>query len=129
MRSRAQAPALALAAMTVLLAGCSGAEPEPLAPIVDGTMPVTGNTAVRWDPTTLDVVTVDGSLQVILTCDGAVPHDLIIEGVGTADEPLVSCDGNDEATGSVAIEPGVYTFYCNVTGHRASGMEGVVVVS
>jgi uncharacterized cupredoxin-like copper-binding protein len=36
--------------------------------------------------------------------------------------------GGDSQSNKVDLKPGTYTFYCNVTGHRAQGMEGTITV-
>ncbi|MEO6988592.1 MAG: plastocyanin/azurin family copper-binding protein, partial [Aquihabitans sp.] len=55
---------------------------------------------------------------------GGVGHDLVIEG---AKSELV----DPGATGELVVdgvEPGEYTMYCSVPGHREAGMEGTVTV-
>lgn len=50
---------------------------------------------------------------------GEARHDLAIEG----DIGLVAvADGGDQAAGEVTLEPGDYTVYCSVPGHRSAGM-------
>jgi plastocyanin len=57
---------------------------------------------------------------------GAIPHTLLIEGV---DAPKLSVQKQgDVDAGSVRLEPGSYTVYCDVAGHRASGMEATLTV-
>ena len=34
-----------------------------------------------------------------------------------------------ETTGKVDLQPGKYTFYCDISGHRAQGMEGTLTIS
>jgi uncharacterized cupredoxin-like copper-binding protein len=34
-----------------------------------------------------------------------------------------------ETTGNVELQPGKYTFYCDISGHRAQGMEGTLTIS
>lgn len=58
---------------------------------------------------------------------GAIPHTLVIEGVDAL-ALSVQSEGDVDA-GSVRLEPGRYTLYCDVAGHRASGMEGTLTVS
>lgn len=58
---------------------------------------------------------------------GALPHTLLIEGVDAL-KLNVQSEGDVDA-GSVSLEPGRYTVYCDVAGHRASGMEGTLTVS
>jgi plastocyanin len=68
-----------------------------------------------------------GAVTIELTNDSAVPHDVQIEG------PDGDIGGTDETTGGsvtaeVELEPGEYTFYCSVPGHREAGMEGTLTV-
>jgi uncharacterized cupredoxin-like copper-binding protein len=68
-----------------------------------------------------------GAVTIELTNDSAVPHDVQIEG------PDGDIGGTDETTGGsvtaeVELEPGEYTFYCSVPGHREAGMEGPLTV-
>jgi len=68
-----------------------------------------------------------GAVTIELTNDSAVPHDVQIEGpdgdIGGTDETT-----GGSVTGEVELEPGEYTFYCSVPGHREAGMEGTLTV-
>ena len=69
-----------------------------------------------------------GPVTLELTNDSAVPHDVQIEG------PQGDIGGTEETTGGtvsaeVELEPGDYTFYCSVPGHREAGMEGTLTVN
>lgn len=68
-----------------------------------------------------------GSNRFVLTNDSSVPHDVNIEQDG---EDL---GGTEVITGDTAdvtldLEPGRYTYYCSVPGHREAGMEGTLTV-
>ena len=55
-------------------------------------------------------------------------HDVQIEGASGEEvggTELIA-EGSDSAT--VELEPGTYTFYCSVPGHREAGMEGTLTV-
>ena len=52
-------------------------------------------------------------------------HDFTIDDI----DVHVAADGGETAEGGLrADEPGEYTFYCTVAGHREAGMEGTLVV-
>jgi plastocyanin len=68
-----------------------------------------------------------GTVAIEYVNTGAIPHTLVIEGVDAL-KLSVQSEG-DVDTGSVRLEPGRYTLYCDVAGHRASGMEGTLTVS
>jgi len=69
-----------------------------------------------------------GPLVIDFNNPSAIPHNVVIEGE----------DGDIAGTEEIAetsvqlrvggIEPGEYTFYCSVSGHREAGMEGVLTV-
>ena len=63
-----------------------------------------------------------GDVEVTLNNDGSVVHDVTFEELG--DETVVSVPGGESDTAAVTLEPGTYTYYCSVPGHRAAGMEG-----
>lgn len=69
-----------------------------------------------------------GEVKIALELTGNLEHDVVIEGVG-GDEPIVDgTDGEGIYVGDVTLEPGSYTYYCSIPGHRAAGMEGTVEV-
>jgi uncharacterized cupredoxin-like copper-binding protein len=55
-----------------------------------------------------------------------ITHNFTVDkGVGF----IVGTNGSGSAKGGLRIsKPGRYTFYCNIPGHRAQGMEGTIVV-
>ena len=66
------------------------------------------------------------TLSIDFTNMSSLPHDVRIEGNGAS-------GGTDQITNSstsatVDLEPGTYTFFCSVDGHRAAGMEGTLTV-
>src|ERR671918_2797632 len=68
-----------------------------------------------------------GQLTIESPNDSAVDHNIALEG-GGIDEvgPVVNNGGVSEI--EVDVEPGEYTFYCSVEGHREGGMEGTLTV-
>jgi|SRR5687768_5634872 plastocyanin len=69
-----------------------------------------------------------GTVTISLTNEASIPHDVVIEGpegdLGATDQ----ISGGDTAEVDVELEPGEYTFYCSVPGHREAGMEGPLTV-
>lgn len=74
-------------------------------------------------PTTLPANKVTIELQNM----AGLAHDVTFEGV-RGDKPVVETSGKGSDTGTVELQPGTYTYYCSVPGHREAGMEGTVSV-
>ena len=63
-------------------------------------------------------------VAVVLTATD-IQHDITIDELDTH----VSAESGETAEGGLrADEPGTYTFYCSVEGHREAGMEGTLTV-
>jgi plastocyanin len=77
-----------------------------------------------------DSFTADGSFTVVLRNSGRSEHYFVIEGVDDPDDPdvLMALSGEVQQR-DFDLEPGTYTFYCSVSGHRAEGMVGEIEVS
>lgn len=67
-----------------------------------------------------------GEVTVELINEGAIVHDVAIEELD--DTVVATAPGGQTASGQVALEPGTYTYYCTIPGHRAAGMEGTLTV-
>jgi len=78
---------------------------------------------------TTDEVTAEaGKVTVDFNNPQSLPHDVAIEdskGEQVAKTEVIT-DGSDST--AVDLEPGEYTFYCTVPGHREAGMEGTLTV-
>ena len=68
-----------------------------------------------------------GSVTVELVNESSTPHDVTIEGPDGDVGQTETISGSTTST-SVELEPGDYTFYCSVPGHRDAGMEGTLTV-
>jgi plastocyanin len=81
--------------------------------------------ALKFDQSSLEATA--GKVTIEFTNDSSLSHDVKLEGNG------INGEGTDPIKGSstsvtLDLQPGEYTFYCSVDGHRAAGMEGKLVV-
>ena len=68
-----------------------------------------------------------GEVQLRYVNEGSIAHTLLIDDV---DGFKLEVTGNgDEDQGTVELEAGTYTLYCDVPGHREAGMEATLEVS
>jgi mono/diheme cytochrome c family protein len=68
-----------------------------------------------------------GPLTIRSPNESSVDHNIALEGNGVdATGPVVKDGGVSEI--EVDVEPGRYTFFCSVPGHREGGMEGPLTV-
>ncbi|HWC08693.1 MAG TPA: plastocyanin/azurin family copper-binding protein [Solirubrobacterales bacterium] len=58
----------------------------------------------------------------------ATPHDVAIEDEGGKEVGKTEVISEDTASAKVKLEPGSYTFFCTIPGHREAGMEGTLTV-
>jgi uncharacterized cupredoxin-like copper-binding protein len=64
-----------------------------------------------------------GDYTLDVSNDGKIDHDLAVEGPGLSGETKTALiKPGESAKLSVKLEPGTYTLYCTVAGHRAAGM-------
>lgn len=80
--------------------------------------------ALSFDQTELTASA--GEVTIHLTNDAQIPHNVAVEGNGV-DEVSETVMGGDTSL-TLTLEPGEYTFYCAVPGHREGGMEGTLIV-
>ena len=81
--------------------------------------------ALKFDQTELTATA--GKVTIDFTNMSSLPHDVTIEGNGVSDEGTDTIT-NSSTSATVDLQPGTYTFFCSVDGHRAAGMEGKLVV-
>jgi plastocyanin len=110
-------------ALALAVAACSApadtASPAPVS-VADVTV-VADDMHFVEPPSTLPA----GTTIVAIDNVGDAPHDLTFEGV---DGAAVGARGGQAEAGEVTLEPGTYTVYCSVSGHREAGMEFTVTV-
>jgi plastocyanin len=77
----------------------------------------------EFDPDEI-TVTAGEDVAIVLTSEDLV-HDFTIDEL----DAHVTADADETSEGGLrADEPGRYTYYCAVTGHRDAGMEGTLIV-
>ena len=78
--------------------------------------------------TETELTTTAGSDTIVFDNPSTTQHNVEIEDANGEDvaETETIAGGTTEATAD--LEPGTYTFYCAVDGHREAGMEGTLTV-
>ena len=68
-----------------------------------------------------------GKLDIHYVEKGSQQHTLAIDSV--KDFKLEVGPGTSSDDGTVTLQPGSYTYYCTIPGHRAQGMQGTITVA
>ncbi len=80
---------------------------------------------IAWDPA--EASASPGELDVTLVNEGELEHTWLVE--DHEDElKLEVTENGDTDQGTITLESGSYTYYCDVPGHRAAGMEGSLLL-
>ena len=129
-RPSARPTLLSVAFVAALIAGaaCGGGSGGGSGAAPAGATKVT-MTEFKYEPSSLDVKA--GKVTFLLADSGSQGHDMVISDssgkvVGKSD--LVQGGNSTEFTVD-NLPAGTYTFYCDVPGHRAAGMEGKLTAS
>lgn len=130
----------ALALGAVALAGCQGvpdgaidAQAYTDATLEDPVLPVgPGGSltveAFEWGFDITEGVAIDGTVVIEFHNIGGATHNFRID-EAAGDTKKVEAPASESATGELQLfGPGEYTYYCDIPGHRAQGMEGQLVV-
>lgn len=131
---------LAIAFLTVLAPACGGGSssnpPEQAQPGAGPTIPA-GATEVdvmEQDPSTLKLATATvahGQIAFKVTNAGPGQHDVHVQTKGSSSDvgstPLIP--GGSTKLLVVTLQPGIYSVYCGVPGHRAAGMDATLTVT
>ena len=67
-----------------------------------------------------------GALTIELMNESGIPHNVEVEGNGVEEVSETITEGSTSL--NLDLEPGEYTYYCAVPGHREGGMEGTLTV-
>jgi plastocyanin len=68
-----------------------------------------------------------GLVEIRMENPSPLPHNVAIEGDGVDGQGEVVGEGETSFV-RTELEPGTYTYYCSVEGHREGGMEGTLTV-
>src|SRR5688500_9684555 len=132
--------ALTLAVAAVGLSAC-GDDEETTSADTAATTETTGGDggggatlSVSADPdgalayTETELTTAAGSNTIELDNPAGLSHDVVVEDEGGNEIGRTEVISSGSTSATVELEPGTYTFYCSVDGHRAAGMEGTLTV-
>jgi plastocyanin len=78
--------------------------------------------------TTTSASTKAGKVTVDFNNPQALTHDVAFETASGKEVGGTELIASGEDSTTVDLEPGTYTFYCSVPGHREAGMEGTLTV-
>jgi len=75
-----------------------------------------------------DVSAKAGTVTINFDNRESIPHDVKVEDSSGQELGGTDLITSTTATATVDLQPGTYTFFCSVPGHREAGMEGTLTV-
>ena len=135
--SRGAVASAAICLSAAVLAACGGSSPRTTTSTQTSSPAVekNGKLAFAADPngnlayTVKTATATAGPITISMTNMSGEPHNLAIQ-KGTNGSVLGATPQESSGTATLALtlKPGTYTFFCQVPGHRASGMYGTLTV-
>ena len=110
-----------------LLATVGGGGAEGTAQAQNGTLEIPTDPSGQLFYKFKDATAPAGHVTIESKNDSPVDHNIAIEGNGV-DQKGAVVKGGAVSTVEADLEPGAYTFYCSVDGHRQAGMQGKLTV-
>jgi plastocyanin len=93
-----------------------------------GTVSVEANPEGNLEFVSTSISAKAGNDTLEFTNESPVPHDVKIENSKGEEVGGVEIVSEGTESAPVELEPGEYTFFCSVPGHRQAGMEGTLTV-
>ena len=109
------------------LADVGATEAEGTAEAEDGVLEIPASPSGGLAYEFADATAPAGPLTIQSPNESSIDHNIAVDGGGVDEVGPVVKDGAVSEI-EVDLEPGEYSFYCSVEGHRAGGMEGVLTV-
>ena len=115
-----------VAGLALLLASCGGTDGGGTVSVAeDGLLRVVAYDRQDFDADRYEASA--GEIDIELVLDGFLAHTLVVEGLETELRLEVGDDKVD--SGTLTLAPGRYVLYCDLAGHRSSGMEARLLVA
>ena len=114
-----------------LLISCGGGSAEndssakTESPVEEGVVRVITYDSQKFDEEMYEAS--EGLVKIEYVLDGFQSHTLVIEGM--EDDFKLEVGSNKTDIGEIQLKAGRYILYCDVAGHRTSGMEAKLLVS
>ena len=125
MRSHLVRAGAAAALVLFPLVGCGGGS-STASDVNGATFTVHAKDVLKFDKS--EYTAKSGPITIGYANDGNLVHTLLIDGHPDFKKLQVASNQKSDS-GTVDLPPGTYTLYCDVPGHRASGMQATLVVS
>ena len=114
-----------MATTALLLNACGGGGATTLSASEDNVVRVEASDRQDYNADVFEATA--GEVTFELSQSGIQEHTLVVEG-NEGEMRLVVADGGTDL-GSLHLEPGRYFLYCDIAGHRSSGMEARLIVN
>jgi plastocyanin len=92
---------------------------------VDISAPADGSLAFNQT----DLTTKAGAVTINFDNPASLSHDVKVEDSSGAELGGTDLVSQGDATATLDLQPGSFTFFCSVPGHREAGMEGTLTVN